>query len=169
MSIGRLIRGMVQSLLTLSLLSAPSTFYASRSAQSAPNIAVSGHLSGKETRGRTLQGVVIMDIPAGFHVNSARPLEKFLIATELQLEAPKGVRIGRVIYPRPVFRKLKFSKKQVSVYEGRATMRFTVTLPGSVGSDIAEVKARLRYQSCNDDFCFPPQTRELRMPIGKGG
>lgn len=166
MIIRRLLHKTVQFLLALSLLSAPDAFRANSLPQSAPNIAVSGQLAAaKEGRSRTYQGTVIMDIPSGFHVNSARPLEKFLIATELQLEAPKGVRLGRVTYPRPVFRKLKFSKKQVSVYEGRAEMRFMVTVPPSVGSDIAEVKARLRYQSCNDDFCFPPQTRELRLPI----
>jgi len=162
MSIRRLMLGFFAVL----LVSDPFAVCANPAPQSAPNIAVTGQLSlSKETRSRTFQGVVTMDIPPGFHVNSAKPLEKFLIATELQLEGPKGVRIGRVIYPRAVLRKLKFSKKQVSVYEGRATMRFTVAVPAGLGSDIAEVKARLRYQSCSDDFCFPPQTRELRMPL----
>ena len=136
------------------------------SPQSPPRIEVNGYLSpDKVKRGRMAQATVVMDIPSGFHVNSSKPLEKFLIATQLQIEAPGGVRVGPVVYPRPVFRNLKFSKNRVSVYEGRATMRFNVTVPASFGSDSLELKARLRYQSCNDEFCFPPQTREVNIPV----
>jgi len=104
-----------------------------------------------------------MDIPAGYHVNSSRPLEKFLVATQLQVEAPKGIRVGPVIYPRAVLRNFKFSKNKVSVYEGRATMRFNITIPASASPGANELKARLRYQSCNDESCFPPQTREVSL------
>ncbi|HEY6233397.1 MAG TPA: protein-disulfide reductase DsbD N-terminal domain-containing protein [Pyrinomonadaceae bacterium] len=132
--------------------------------QSAPNIPVSGALaSGKVARGRTTQGTLVMEIPSGFHANSNRPLEKFLIATKLEIEAPKGFRVGPVIYPRPLLRSLKFSKSKVSVFEGRTTMRFSVTVPRDYSGNSAELKARLRFQSCNDDTCFPPQTREVKL------
>jgi hypothetical protein len=106
-----------------------------------------------------------MEIPSGFHVHSNRPLEKFLIATELKLEAPGGVRVGPVVYPRALLRNLKFSKSKVAVYEGRTSMRFNVTVPANFASNSTEVKARLRYQSCSDEVCFPPQTREVTIPI----
>ena len=77
--------------------------------------------------------------------------------------------MGAVLYPRAVLRKLKFSKSKVSVYEGRATMHFNVTVPATFASDSVELKARLRYQSCNDELCFPPQTRELTIPIKVAG
>ena len=160
------LRRFTQLLLITSLLSFPATFAAAPSPQSAPNIGVSGSLSiEKVQRGRPAQAVVVMDIPAGFHVHSSRPLEKFLIATQLQVEAPKGIRVGPVVYPRALLRNLKFSKSRVAVYEGRTTMRFSVTVPGNFDSDSTEVKARLRYQSCNDEVCFPPQTREVKIPI----
>ncbi len=104
-----------------------------------------------------------MDIPSGYHVNSNHPLEKFLIATQLRIEAPKGLRVGPILYPRPVLRSLRFSKNKVSVFEGRTTIRFTVTVPANFAANSGELKARLRYQSCNDDLCFPPQTREVSL------
>ena len=113
-----------------------------------------------------VQGTVVMDIPSGYHVNSNRPLERFLIATQLQIEAPKGIRAGPIVYPRPLLRSLKFSKTKVSVFEGRTTMRFSVTVPRSFTGNSAELKMRLRFQSCNDDTCFPPQTREVKMWLG---
>ena len=150
--------------LTFALLLLPATFLATPLPQTAPNISVNGSLaSNKIGRGRSVQGTIVMDIPAGYHTHSNRPLEKFLIATQLQVEAPKGVRVGPVSYPRALLRSLKFSKSKVSVFEGRATMRFNVMVPRNFDGNSAELKARLRYQSCNHDLCFPPQTREVKM------
>jgi len=104
-----------------------------------------------------------VDIPLGFHIHSNRPLEKFLIATQLTIEAPDGVRVGRVSYPRAQLKNLKFSKNRVAVYEGRATMRFTVTVPASYNGDSVDLKGRLRYQSCNDELCFRPENREFNF------
>ena len=154
-------------LAALALVSA--TFCASVLAQSPPNIRINGYPSAEKVqRGRGIQGVVEMEIPAGFHVNSSRPLEKFLIATQLQIEAPQGVRVGPVSYPRATLRSLKFSKNKVSVYEGKATMRFNISVPASFGSDSFDLKGRLHYQSCNDEVCFPPQTRELTFSVKVG-
>lgn len=147
------------------LLSIPASFYGNP-AQQSPNIGVSGNLtSDKVVPGRATQGVVTIDIPSGFHIHSNKPLEKFLIATQLQIDAPEGMRVGPILYPRAVLRNLKFSKNKVAVYEGRAVIHFSVTVPTNFSSDATELRARLRYQSCNDELCFPPQTREVTIPV----
>lgn len=132
--------------------------------QSPPHINVSASLaSNKVGRGRSVRATVVMDIPGGYHVNSNRPLEKFLIPTSLKVEAPDGIRVGPIFYPRAILRKFKFSKNNVSVYEGRAIMRFNLTVPANVSTGAKEVKLQLRYQSCNDEVCFPPQTKDLTL------
>jgi hypothetical protein len=159
-----------QLALTTTLLLVPVNFLAAPALapplplQSSPNIPVNGSLAAnKIARGRTVQGTIVMDIPSGYHANSNRPLEKFLIATQLQIEAPQGIRVGAVSYPRALLRSLKFSKNKVSVFEGRTTMRFSVTAPRSFSGNSVELKARLKFQSCNDDTCFAPQTREVKL------
>ena len=155
-----------QFVVTAFLLVVTAAFSAQTLAQSPPNISVSGNLSVDSVRrGRSAVAMVVMDIPSGFHVHSNRPLEKFLIATQLDVEAPQGVQVGRVNYPRAIMRSLKFSKKPVAVFEGRAIMRFNVTVPASFGSNSTRVKGKLRYQSCNDELCFPPQTREVWIEV----
>jgi DsbC/DsbD-like thiol-disulfide interchange protein len=132
--------------------------------QSPPNIQVSGKLSpDKVKRGGRVQGTVVMEIPSGYHVNSNRPLERFLISTQLTIDAPSGIRVGPSLYPRPLLRSLKFSKNRVAVFEGRTTIRFIVTVPAGVSPGSQELKGKLRYQSCSDDFCFPPQTRDVSI------
>ena len=129
-----------------------------------PNITINGSVApGKVGRGRTARVTVVMNIPQGYHVHSNKPLEKFLIATQVQVETTRGLRVGPVMYPRALLRQLKFSKNRVAVYEGRVTMRFTVTVPATFQTGSAEIKAKVRYQSCDDEVCFPPQTKEEKV------
>jgi hypothetical protein len=157
-------RSTIQFVLAIFLLGLPAHFSATATPQSAPNISVNGSfVPDKVARGGTARGTVVMDIPSGYHAHSNRPLEKFLIATQLQIEAPRGFRVSSTIYPRALLRSLKFSKSKVAVFEGRTTMRFNVSVPRDYSGNSAEIKGRLRYQSCNDDTCFSPQTREVKM------
>jgi Disulphide bond corrector protein DsbC len=150
--------------LLLALILFPATLYSIPLPQSAADINVSGWVKpDKIKRARSTQGNVVMDIPSGLHVQSSRPLDKYLVPTKLEIEAPQGVRIGSIIYPRAIMRNLKFSKGKVAVYEGRALIRFNVTVPAAYSGNSAELKGRLRFQACNDEACFPPVTREVKM------
>lgn len=149
-------------LLIAAVIIIPGGLYSAASAQ--PNISINGTISPAKTgRGRTAQATVVIQIPRGYHVHSNKPLERFLIATQLQVEAPKGIRVGPVSYPRALLRNLKFSKSRVAVYEGRVSMRFSLTVPRNIATGSAEIKGKVRYQSCNDEVCFPPQTKEMKL------
>lgn len=135
-------------------------------AQSPPNIRINNYLtSDKVKKGRSVQGVVEIDIPSGFHIHSNRPLEKFLIATQLTIDTPSGLRVSRVSYPRALLKNLKFSKNRVAVFEGRIALRFTVTVPTTYNGDSVDLKGKLRYQSCNDELCFRPENRDFNFSL----
>jgi hypothetical protein len=136
-----------------------------------PNIGVSGFFSSdKAQRGRAVQAAVVLDIPGGYHVNSNRPMSKYAIATVVKVDGPGGLKIGPVVYPRATVRRLKASNNQpLALFEGRAVIRFTIMVPPNFQQGMTELKANIRYQSCNDEVCFPPQTRQISMPIGVVG
>ena len=153
----RLLSVIVLLLLPVTLLSNPIP-------QSAADVNVSGSLNPDKTKkGRIVKGSVVMDIPSGLHVQSNKPLDKFLIPTKLELETPSGMKVGPVSYPRAVMRNLKFSKGAVAVFEGRATLRFNVTVPANYNGSSGEIKGKLRFQACTDEACFPPVTREVKI------
>jgi thiol:disulfide interchange protein DsbD len=144
----------------LFVLLLPVTLYA----QSAADVNVNGSIApDKIKKGRIARATVVVDIPRGLHVQSSRPLDKYLVATKLDVETPSGMKAGPVSYPRPLMRNLKFSKGAVAVYEGRAMLRFNVTVPANYGASSGEIKGKLRFQACNDESCFPPVTREVKM------
>src|SRR3982750_2981177 len=96
---------LVSALFLLILL--PAAIYA----QSASDVNVRGSIAPDKTKkGRVVKATVVMDIPRGLHVQSNKPLDKYLVATKLDIETPSGMKVGPVSYPRAVMRNLKFSK-----------------------------------------------------------
>ena len=146
------------------LLLIPATLYSKPAPQSSSDIKVDSSVAPDTTKkGRSVRAIVVMEIPQGLHVQSNKPLDKFLVPTKLDIEAPSGMNVGPISYPRPLMRKLKFSKGNVAVYEGKAMIRFNVTVPVNYTGGSGEIKGKLRFQACNDEACFPPVTREVKM------
>ena len=131
-----------------------------------PNISVAGYFSqDKVQRGRPVRVSIVIDIPGGYHINSNRPLESYLIATSVKVEPENGLRAGVVTYPRPLLKSFKFSQKQLSVYEGQVRLKFNLTVPANFADGAARLKARVRLQSCNDEVCFPPKNHDVNLKI----
>ena len=150
--------------LLVAVLVIPATLYSTPLPQSASDVKVTGSIAPDKTKkGRTVRANVVMEIPHGLHVQSNKPLDKFLIATKLDVETPAGITAGAISYPRAVLRSLKFSKNKVAVYEGRTSIRFPLTVQANYAGGGTEIRGKLRFQACNDEVCFPPVTREVKM------
>jgi len=153
-----------KAFVSILLLLVPATLYSTPVPQSADDVKLSGSVNPDKVRkGSSVKASVLMEIPQNLHVQSNKPLDKFLIPTKLEVQAPEGVKVGSILYPRAIIRQLAFSKQPVAVYEGKAAIRFNVTIPSNYGSSSAELKGNLRFQACNNDSCFPPVTREVKI------
>lgn len=134
-----------------------------------PNINVWGDFAtGKVKRGSTVKARVYMDIPGGYHTQSNRPSDKYLVATKLDIYPPSGVRVGAVMYPRAKFITFGEDKKKLSVFEGKVTLIFNVTVPANYSGGELEIKGKLRFQSCNNRECYAPTTKDVWMKISVG-
>lgn len=159
-----MITHVVRSLFLTVALVVPAAVHSTPPVQSSADVNVNGVIApDKIKKGRVARATVTMDIPSGLHVQSSKPLDKFLVATKLDVETPAGMKVGPISYPRALMKKLKFSKGDVAVYEGKAVIRFNVTVPPNYSAGSGEIRGKLRFQACNDDSCFPPVTREVKM------
>jgi DsbC/DsbD-like thiol-disulfide interchange protein len=139
---------------------------AAPTARAQADIGVNGFFSANRAQqGRAVQAAVVLDVPSGYHVNANKTGNKFSIPTTVKIDAPDGARVSAVTYPRGAVRTLKFSKDPLALYEGRAILRFIVTFPAGFKTGVTELRARVRYQACNDEVCYPPVSREITMPI----
>ena len=99
----------------------------------------------------------------GYHVNSNKPADEYLIPLRWTFEGP--VSVSEVVYPAPKMQKFEFSQKPMSVYEGdfKTTAKVKVGPGVPVGTQL--VVGKLRYQACNDRMCLPPRTLEVKVPV----
>ena len=115
--------------------------------------------------GATLQAGVVIDIDSGYHINSNRPLDKFLVGTTFKVEPQAGLSAGRVVYPKPKMQKFSFSEQPLSVYSGRAIIKLPARAAAKLPLGAQTLKAKLKYQACSNQACFPPKTIEVTIGI----
>jgi DsbC/DsbD-like thiol-disulfide interchange protein len=139
-------------------------------APQASNVGVNGFFSvDPAQQGSTFQAAVVLDIPRGLHVNGNKPLGKYAVPTTVKIDAPRGLRISPVTYPQARVQTFSFGggapPERLAVYEGRAVIRFNVTVPAGHELGVARIRANVRFQTCSDEVCYPPASRELVLPI----
>jgi hypothetical protein len=124
-----------------------------------PHVFVS---AAPEPQGSTFEIAVVVDIASGYHMNSHKPLDEFLIPTTLTPQAPAGLKPGEVIYPPGQSLTFSFSpNKPLSVYSGKATLRLKIRVGADATLGPQSIPMTLRYQACNDTSCLPP----VKVPV----
>lgn len=112
-------------------------------------------------RGSTFEVAVVVGIKTGFHVNAHKPLEDYLIPTNLTPALPAGIKELAINYPDGTEKKLSFSDKPLLVYTGSFTVRAKFSAAANAPLGATKLVFRLQYQACNDSVCLPP----VRIPV----
>ena len=113
-------------------------------------------------RGREFQVAVVVEIARGFHMNSHKPSDEYLIPTTLTPQLPGGLQLKDTIYPNGRLEKFSFSaNKPLDVYTGSVTLRLRLAADANAPLGTATIPLTLRYQACNDAACLPP----VKVPV----
>jgi cytochrome c biogenesis protein CcdA/thiol-disulfide isomerase/thioredoxin len=94
-------------------------------------------------------------LPDGFHVQSNKPRDPLLIATELTVDPPAGATVAEVVFPAPVDLKQAGVDQPLAVFEQNFAVGVRLAIAPTAGGELV-VPARLRYQACNDTTCYAP-------------
>lgn len=115
--------------------------------------------------GDEVRGTITATITNGWHINSNKPLDEFVIPTELKLD-PATADLVSAEYPAHVVRSFTFSGgNKLAVYEGTIAIKFAAKLKNGA----KEIRARIHYQACNDKVCLPPRDLTFVIPSGSEG
>jgi thiol:disulfide interchange protein DsbD len=112
--------------------------------------------------GAPAQVKVSLELRTGYHCNSNKPADDYLIPLKLtwtSLESPE------VIYPPPQTEKYSFSENPLSVYTGDFELVTKFKVPASAMPGQFMATGKLRYQACTDRMCLPPKTLDVTIPI----
>ena len=105
-------------------------------------------------------------IAPGWHVNSHRPSEEYLIATEARLDPVDGVRFGDAKYPDGKMMKFAFSESPLSVYDG--TFPITVPVKWDGARPAPALSGSLEFQACDDSRCLAPASARFQLASTAG-
>ncbi len=115
-------------------------------------------------RGAALQAKIPCAVQTGFHVNSDKPTDEYLIPLKLTWTSTGALEAGAVTYPKPELGKYAGADKPLSVFTGKfdlvASFKVAANAPAGPGSAVG----KLRYQACNDHACFAPKNIDVSIP-----
>ncbi len=141
--------------------------------------------------GGTLRAALVCTLSPGWHMNAHKPLDEFLIPTELQFKAeqniplnPPSASAGEVSadtskadltgaplavtlvgYPGAKQVTLSFSPEPLAVYEGTFILGVEIAVAADAAPGTQTLHGTLRYQACNDKACMPPVNKPVELPV----
>jgi Disulphide bond corrector protein DsbC len=114
-------------------------------------------------------------VASGYHINSNKPSEEFMIPTALHVDATTDVVVGKISYPPGQDVSFEFAPDQkLSVYSGNFTLGVLVRPLHTVPPGKYAMRGFLKYQACDDRACYPPkqlpvvfEVRVAKVPVAK--
>ena len=96
------------------------------------------------------------DVAEGWHINSDKPYDEYLIPTSLSILENPNFKLTKVAYPKPHDFKFSFSESPLSVWEGQVYFGALVEVDSNVSPGVYSLIVELEYQACNDMSCQAP-------------
>lgn len=108
-----------------------------------------------------------VEVAKGWHVNSNRPRDPYLIPTRVTLKLPAGWTADAMVYPPDRLARFSFSDTPLAVFEGVFTVTTTVHR-GASASAPTTLSGTVEAQACNNTTCMAPEDLSFRVPVTSG-
>lgn len=115
-------------------------------------------------RGATGEVKLKADLRPGYHVNSDKPADEYLIPLKLTW-VKEPLQTVQIVYPKPQLEKYDFSPMPLSVFSGSFEIVTHFKAPPNAAPGPAMMTGKLRYQACNNKECLPPRTADVTLSV----
>jgi DsbC/DsbD-like thiol-disulfide interchange protein len=104
---------------------------------------------------------VRLTVASGFHINAVKPLESFLVPTQVTAGGLPGVVFGNPVYPVPIT--ITEGTDKVLAYQSTIVVKIPFTVkPGARSGNVLGV---VNYQACTTASCFPPTVAKFSTAV----
>jgi hypothetical protein len=129
-----------------------------------PNLTIAAIPTVKAAKGTATTITLKAHLPDGYHANSNKPTESYLIPLTLKWN-PGPLTLDKIDYPAGTMEKYSFSEKPLSVVTGDFSITTHFKVPaGAAGGPAAET-GTLRYQACDNHACYPPKNVPVNVTV----
>ncbi len=113
-------------------------------------------------RGEPAKQILKAVVLPGFHVNSDKPRDEFLIPLKLTWNAGP-LEVKSISYPKP--EEMELNGQQMVVYTGTVPIETEFQVAKDAPKGAATVMGKLKYQACNSQMCFRPSTLDVHFSV----
>ena len=113
--------------------------------------------------GKTVEGSIVVRVRPGYHINSNKPAEEYLIPTKLTWNTA-GLE-SEVTYPESELFVSRFSEEAMLVFSGEIEFKTQFKAPAKLPVGLTEISGTLRYQACTDKACLAPTSLDVTIPL----
>jgi hypothetical protein len=118
----------------------------------------------KAAKGSVTMVALKASLPAGYHANSNKPSESYLIPLTLKWTAGP-LQTDSIVYPKGTLEKYSFSDKPLSVVTGEFSIMTHFKVPADAARGPAAQTGTLRYQACDNKSCYPPKNVPVNITV----
>ncbi len=104
-------------------------------------------------------------LPEGLHTQSNKPRDPNLIPTELTLDAPAGVTVDEIVWPKPTDFRVEGLDDLLAVFEHESIIGVQLALAGSVPNGELKIPGHFHYQACDSKACYAPTTADFEWTL----
>ncbi|MCW9066284.1 MAG: thioredoxin domain-containing protein [Ignavibacteriaceae bacterium] len=97
-----------------------------------------------------------VNVEEGWHINSDKPYDDYLIPTSLTIVENPNFKLKKVAYPKPHDYKFSFSESPLSVWEGTIYKGALIEVDSNTVPGMYPLIVKLQYQACNEMSCQAP-------------
>ena len=113
-------------------------------------------------RGATAAETLKITLKPGFHVNSDKPADEFLIPLKLTWDA-SPLQSRKIVYPAS--EDVKVGPQTLRVFTGTFPITTDFYAPPQAAPGVAMMSGKLHYQACDSQSCKRPATMEIQIPV----
>jgi thiol:disulfide interchange protein DsbD len=111
-------------------------------------------------RGDSAKQILKAVVLPGFHVNSDKPKDEFLIPLKLTWN-PGPLDAKSISYPKP--EEMELNGQQMVVFTGTVPIETEFAVAKDSTKGPVTVTGKLKYQACNNQMCFRPSTIDVHF------
>ena len=113
--------------------------------------------------GKVVEGSIVVRVRPGYHINSDKPAEEYLIPTKLTWNTT-GL-VSEVTYPESELFVSQFSEEAMLVFSGEIELTTKFKASVKLPAGFTEIAGTLRYQACTDKACLAPTSLDVTIPL----
>jgi DsbC/DsbD-like thiol-disulfide interchange protein len=118
------------------------------------------HLTVK--RGQNVRYLLKLQLKPGYHVNSDKPRNEFLIPLKLTWSAGP-LQARNINYPKP--EEVTVGSDTLSVFTGTFSIETEFFASEQAAPGISELQGKLHYQACDNRSCKRPAWLDVQVPL----